>query len=663
MPAGTVTLRSTTQAGATTANRRLTVDELDSNFLFLQSGTGATSQIFQDEIRRFGKQPQQFGASADNTTDDITDVQEAVDAIPLYSGATPALGSGGHTLLIQPATICEISNDIDIGVRRLILKGSGGLGAGGSGFRQTDVNADIIDYASAHTDAISMYGLLLEGASADGTGRGAVIGSAGTTVYDSRIDDVWFVGIPAAAIDGVNIEDYHITNCGFDSSGSQETTSVKITKGSYNLVGFCELYGQSGGIVLNEGNSNLFAVNKAQTCGFPNNAASDTTGAVYLDAGASKLLRGNSIIGWNFSANANDIVLDGNTGDWASNTGVDGTLVAGCVSDRATRRFALLTDAHKSSIVSSLIVDPGSGAGSQDAIELAGDCDGVFIGGGVGIVSITGAGPFYEYGIRIGSSVALAVLGEVHMDTGSKGRVIAASGAHVKALPGSSEYERFMVKHFDDFLGAALDGRWGNKVGSDAQVVAPAITAEVGGAVAMTSGDDAAASMAVNGVQMDAQLNWQANKGSLIFEAKVKLSAITNVSVFVGLTDQIAALEMPINASGVGNGTTNNATDAVGFMFDTSMTDDNWWLVSTGAADEDSSTAPSAGTYQTFRIEFTGNGAAVKFYINGTQVGSQMNAPVTQTTALTPVIAAFSRAAASRTITTDYVLVESERGT
>jgi len=60
--------------------------------------------------------------------------------------------------------------------------------------------------------------------------------------------------------------------------------------------------------------------------------------------------------------------------------------------------------------------------------------------------------------------------------------------------------------------------------------------------------------MAVNGVQIESGLNYKANAGGLVFEAKVNLSAITAVSLFVGLTDQTAALEAPVNASGAANG-------------------------------------------------------------------------------------------------------------
>lgn len=51
MAAGTITLRTLTQSGATTKGSALTHEELDSNFLFLQSGSGAISRTAQAKMR------------------------------------------------------------------------------------------------------------------------------------------------------------------------------------------------------------------------------------------------------------------------------------------------------------------------------------------------------------------------------------------------------------------------------------------------------------------------------------------------------------------------------------------------------------------------------------------------------------------------------------
>jgi hypothetical protein len=227
--------------------------------------------------------------------------------------------------------------------------------------------------------------------------------------------------------------------------------------------------------------------------------------------------------------------------------------------------------------------------------------------------------------------------------------------------------------HFEDFhggtaiLGTTLPlgpNAWRSRKGSDGACVDWTVTPGVNGEVVGTLGDTTA-SMAVSGVQLDNGLSWKPNQGGLIFQARVKLSKITNIACFIGLTDQTAALEMPINSAASANTITTNATDGIGFLFDTSMTTDEWWL--TGVANNTDSThevtgfAPVAATYETFRIEVSAAGAA-DFFRNGKRVGTRMAAASTATVALTPVIAAFNRTTSGGgTITADYIGVAANR--
>ncbi len=226
---------------------------------------------------------------------------------------------------------------------------------------------------------------------------------------------------------------------------------------------------------------------------------------------------------------------------------------------------------------------------------------------------------------------------------------------------------------FEDFLGggvalgttlAAVGNAFRSRVGSDGAVVNWTVTPAVNGTIAGVLGNTTA-SMAVSGVQLDAGLDWRASQGNLVMEARVHLSKITNIAVFVGLTDQTGALEMPIHSAASGNTLTTNATDGVGFMFDTSMTDDTWWL--TGVANDVDATAQNTGvapvisTYEVLRVELSAAGLA-NFYRNGVQVGSTMTGAVTAGTVLTPVIAGFNRTTSGNgTITADYVYVAGDR--
>ena len=217
---------------------------------------------------------------------------------------------------------------------------------------------------------------------------------------------------------------------------------------------------------------------------------------------------------------------------------------------------------------------------------------------------------------------------------------------------------------FDDFLGDAIRSPWNYVEGTDTTTADGAVVAGAAGGVLRLTAGDSTGSMAADGAQLTSYLNWKAANGDLVFEARVKLAVITDVSVFVGFTDLIT-LEAPIIAAASADTLTTNASDAVGFMFDTSMTTDKWWLTGvkadTDATAQNSTYAPVADTYETLRIELTAAGA-VSFFRNGVQVGSLMTGAVTAATALTPTLSIFPRtAAAGCLLDIDYVYVAMNR--
>lgn len=214
----------------------------------------------------------------------------------------------------------------------------------------------------------------------------------------------------------------------------------------------------------------------------------------------------------------------------------------------------------------------------------------------------------------------------------------------------------------DDFLGKAIGATWDLQKGSDGATVNFAFNAQIGGAVRATTGAGAGVSYAANGVQIDHALNWRAQNGNLVFETKVKLSAITTIALYVGFTDQLATLEMPMTLSG---GTlTTTATDAVGFLFDTAATAATYKICGVAndvdATFQDIGVAPTAATYETLRVEVTAGGSAL-FFRNGVQVGSLVAGAVTPSIPLTPVVACFTRSAASANVDLDYILCQQLR--
>lgn len=258
------------------------------------------------------------------------------------------------------------------------------------------------------------------------------------------------------------------------------------------------------------------------------------------------------------------------------------------------------------------------------------------------------------------------------MGLDSEGRLISIQG--FRAGDHGSQIDQpspSAATFFDDFAASAqalsttpLNG-WLSRKGTT-NAVDWTITEAANGTIVGKVGDTTA-SMAVSGIQLSRGLNWLANQGALSLEARVKTGIITNIAIFVGFTNQVAALQMPIQSAASADTFTNNAADAVGFMFDSAMATDNWWLTgvagSVAATNQNMGSAPVASTYETLRISLSAAGVAT-FFRNGLQVGVSMAGAITPTVALTPVIAAFNRATvngATTIITADYVHVSAIR--
>jgi len=197
------------------------------------------------------------------------------------------------------------------------------------------------------------------------------------------------------------------------------------------------------------------------------------------------------------------------------------------------------------------------------------------------------------------------------------------------------------VAWFEDFLGDVVPDQINFVEGTDSATSDFAVLASGNGGIGRFTTGDAGTGLAADMPQITQFLNWKAANGNLCFEARFKMSRITNAYAFLGFTDN-GSLEAPITSAASADTITTNATDAVGFMFDTRMTTVKWWLVGVAndvdATKQNSTFAPVADTYETFRIELTTGGIAT-FYRNGVQVGVSMSGAVTASVALTPTVA------------------------
>jgi hypothetical protein len=235
-------------------------------------------------------------------------------------------------------------------------------------------------------------------------------------------------------------------------------------------------------------------------------------------------------------------------------------------------------------------------------------------------------------------------------------------------LSGSARFNaRNCFEIYDDFIQQTFtkaDTPWILNAGSDDLAVEPVIDAQECGVLKMTTGDDDGTT-AVDGVQVVAHIPVQADSGGLVFEARLHINtAITNVSVFAGLTD-ITTLEEPFtNAADV---VTSNATDAVGLLYDTDATTDEWWMCAVDGDADDAGiaatgTAPTADIYQKLRFDVSSDGNTIKFYIDGTLEGTFSGSNgVDASTNLYATIVACGDGTASKTVDVDYIYVGHNR--
>lgn len=220
------------------------------------------------------------------------------------------------------------------------------------------------------------------------------------------------------------------------------------------------------------------------------------------------------------------------------------------------------------------------------------------------------------------------------------------------------------VALFDDFLGDVLADEW-NAVETDTDGAQAVLAGGIGGVLRITTGNDDGNVVVLPDLSgVTSYLNWQASNGGLRMITRIKISRITLAYIFVGFTDLIT-IEAPVISAGSADTITTNATDAVGFMFDTAMATDTFHLVGV-ANDVDATiqtltTAPVADDYITLALDISSTGVAT-FFINGVQVGTPMSGAVTAATDLTPCIYASNTDGTSAiTLDVDYINVSMNR--
>lgn len=213
---------------------------------------------------------------------------------------------------------------------------------------------------------------------------------------------------------------------------------------------------------------------------------------------------------------------------------------------------------------------------------------------------------------------------------------------------------------FDDFIQQTIvetDGPWIENSGSDGDAIDPAINAQEGGVLRLTTGNTDG-DFTKDGVQIISAIPVQADSGNLVFETRLHINtAVTTVSVNAGFTD-VTSLEEPF--SNASDAITSTATDAACFVYDTGATTDEWWACAVDTNVDDAGNAATGSTpvldvYQVLRIEINAAGDVLKFFIDGVKVKELTGAGVTPTANLYATVTANATTTTQRTVDVDYI--------
>lgn len=235
-------------------------------------------------------------------------------------------------------------------------------------------------------------------------------------------------------------------------------------------------------------------------------------------------------------------------------------------------------------------------------------------------------------------------------------------GNELVVAPGGRINQCGVVNYFTDFLGDALEDELLAGVGSGTGN-AVAISAGVGGRVEIkTSSADAA--IGANGSSLSlGGLNWRADQGNLMMEARVQIDDITDAMFFVGFTDALAStVEAPIflNAADLDS----DADNACGIVYDTDGTTAQFChggvKATVDTAPAYSGAAPVDATWHTLRVEVSAAGA-VQGFVDDVAIGPAVANAVTITTPLCPIIFVANRGGAARNVLVDYLFVQGGR--
>lgn len=231
---------------------------------------------------------------------------------------------------------------------------------------------------------------------------------------------------------------------------------------------------------------------------------------------------------------------------------------------------------------------------------------------------------------------------------------------------------RGTVEFFEDFLYDVAADKPEYSVGTD-----PAVEIDPTGEDGVIRVTMDAGQTNIDGMSFG-DLQWTVGEGMLVYEARVKLSALGTAAerLFVGFTDvqEDTLTEMPFTGAGTTLTPVANPDNCIGMFWEGDMTNPVWYpasqnsdalvvdgtLMSSAARNV---AQPVAGTYQVLRFEVGPDGSVATFYVDGIEIYRHENKSTPVVAASTPLTPYFvvTEGTGAINFDVDYVYVSKGR--
>jgi hypothetical protein len=221
---------------------------------------------------------------------------------------------------------------------------------------------------------------------------------------------------------------------------------------------------------------------------------------------------------------------------------------------------------------------------------------------------------------------------------------------------------------FDDFNYQSLttnDTPWLLYKGSSTAST-PVVSVDSRGKIVMTSGSSSG-TFAQDASQIICAIPTPPGQTGFVMETRLHInSAITGISVNVGLTDTYNALNEPFEINTSATPIVSNAANGACFVFDDGGSTKQWYACATKDNTDDSgngttSVAPVADTWQTLRIVASDDCSVVWFYIDGVLVKTLRNPGIKTNTNMYATVSVNSTTTSSVSVDVDYIYISHNR--